>query len=108
KTVTLAALIPVILILMTITGAVYPAIDLTAGERERGTLEVLMAAPIPRLTLLFGKYVAVLAVALLTALVNLTMMTLTILASGLGSMLFDDSGLTLPLILKVLGLLLLF
>ena len=35
----LAALIPLILVLMTVTGAVYPAIDLTAGERERGTLE---------------------------------------------------------------------
>src|SRR5262249_13789289 len=40
---TLAALIPLVLILMTITGAVYPAIDLTAGERERGTLEILVA-----------------------------------------------------------------
>ena len=59
----LAALVPLILILMTITGAVYPAIDLTAGERERGTLEVLIAAPIPRLGVLFAKYVAVLAVA---------------------------------------------
>src|SRR5205823_10431614 len=37
----LSALVPLVLILMTITGAVYPAIDLTAGERERGTLEIL-------------------------------------------------------------------
>ena len=44
--VSLTTLIPLILILMTITGAVYPAIDLTAGERERGTLETLMAAPV--------------------------------------------------------------
>jgi sodium transport system permease protein len=42
------ALVPLILILMTITGAVYPAIDLTAGERERGTLEILVASPVPR------------------------------------------------------------
>ena len=41
--ISLAALVPLILILMTITGAVYPAIDLTAGERERGTLEALMS-----------------------------------------------------------------
>ncbi len=108
ESVTLAALIPVILILMTITGAVYPAIDLTAGERERGTLETLMAAPIPRLGLLFAKYIAVLAVALLTALVNLTMMTVTLLASGLGKLLLGDAGMSLPLVLKVLGLLLLF
>src|SRR5262249_31090464 len=36
----LSALVPLVLVLMTITGAVYPAIDLTAGERERGTLQI--------------------------------------------------------------------
>ena len=51
----LAALIPLILVLMTVTGAVYPAIDLTAGERERGTLEMLIAAPVPRVGLLLGE-----------------------------------------------------
>ena len=55
----LSALVPLILILMTITGAVYPAIDLTAGERERGTLEMFVASPVPRMQLLFGKYAAV-------------------------------------------------
>src|SRR5262249_1489730 len=58
----LAALVPLILILMTITGAVYPAIDLTAGERERGTLEILVAAPVPRFELLTAKYVSVVTV----------------------------------------------
>src|SRR5262249_11112667 len=72
----LPVLVPLVLILMTMPGAVYPAIDLTAGERERGTLEILVAAPIPRLAVLFAKYVAVLTVALLTALVNLGMMAL--------------------------------
>lgn len=104
---TVAVLIPLILILMTITGGVYPAIDLTAGERERGTLEILMAAPLPRLSLLFAKYVAVLAVALLTALVNLSAMTITLLVSGLGPQIFGD-GLTPGAILAVLALLTLF
>jgi sodium transport system permease protein len=104
----LPTLIPLILVLMTITGAVYPAIDVTAGERERGTLEVLMAAPVPRFGLLLAKYAAVLAVALLTALVNLGMMTATVQVSGLGPLLFGGGGLTAGLVLKVLGLLLLF
>jgi ABC-2 type transport system permease protein/sodium transport system permease protein len=81
----LPALLPLILILMTITGAVYPAIDLTAGERERGTLEILVAAPVPRMSLLFAKYVSVVTVAFLTATVNLVMMTGTLLVSPLGS-----------------------
>ncbi len=40
---------------------------MSAGERERETLEILMAAPMPRLCVLLAKYAAVLAVALLTA-----------------------------------------
>ena len=103
----LAALIPLILVLMTVTGAVYPAIDLTAGERERGTLETLIAAPVPRLGLLMAKYVAVLAVALLTALVNLAGMTITAHSTGLAATLFGG-GMSLDVVLKVLALLGLF
>jgi ABC-2 type transport system permease protein/sodium transport system permease protein len=103
----LASLVPLILILMTITGAVYPAIDLTAGERERGTLEILVAAPVPRLGLLFAKYVSVVSVAVLTALVNLVAMTLTLLFSGLSG-LFPDETFTLLTMVQVFGLLLLF
>lgn len=106
--VSLTTLIPLILILMTITGAVYPAIDLTAGERERGTLEALMAAPVPRLGLLMAKYVAVVTVALLTALANLGAMTVTLVSTGLGQVVFGDAGLSAALILQVLGLLILF
>jgi sodium transport system permease protein len=101
-----AAVIPLILILMTITGAVYPAIDLTAGERERNTLEILVAAPVPRLGLLFAKYVSVLTIAVLTALVNMVAMTVTVTASGLGAAFFGSGGLS-PLILVQLFLLLL-
>lgn len=103
----LSSLIPLILVLMTITGAVYPAIDLTAGERERGTLEILMAAPIPRIGLLLAKYIAVMTVTVLTGLVNLTSMTITIWVSGLGKILFGAGGLTLASALGVFGLLLL-
>jgi len=104
----LATLVPMVLILMTITGAVYPAIDLTAGERERGTLEALMAAPVPRLGLLFGKYIAVLTVALLTALVNIVGMTVTVFSAGLGQVLFGEHGLTLSSVVLVFLLLVLF
>lgn len=104
----LTTLIPLILILMTITGAVYPAIDLTAGERERGTLETLMAAPVPRLSLLFAKYVAVLTVALFTATANLVSMAITLVATGLGTVVFGDAGLTPNLVAQVFALLILF
>ena len=106
--ISVTAVVPFILILMTVTGAVYPAIDLTAGERERGTLEVLVAAPIPRLGVLLAKYVAVLSVALLTAAANLLTMTVTIAASGLGRLLFGAQGVSAGVIAAVFGLLLLF
>lgn len=104
----LTTIIPLILILMTITGAVYPAIDLTAGERERGTLEMLMAAPVPRMSLLSAKYVAVLVVAMLTATANLVAMTLTLVATGVGTQVFGQSAPPLVLISAVFGLMILF
>ncbi len=104
----LSTLVPLILILMTVTGAVYPAIDLTAGERERGTLEALISAPVRREELLLAKYVAVLTVALLTAIANLTAMTATAYATGLESLLFGRDGLSPMLILKVFGVLAVF
>ena len=106
RLISLAALVPLILILMTITGAVYPAIDLTAGERERGTLEILVAAPVPRLGLLLAKYVCVVTVAILTGLVNLTSMIITLQVVPLD--LFGDQGLTPLIVIQVFGLLVLF
>ncbi|MBI1913842.1 MAG: ABC transporter permease subunit [Planctomycetes bacterium] len=107
ETIPLSLLVPLILILMTITGAVYPAIDLTAGERERGTLEILVAAPIPRLGLLFAKYVSVVTVAVLTAVVNLATMTVTLLVFDMGRLVFPE-GLRPLAIVQVFFLLLLF
>lgn len=103
----LPVLVPLILILMTMTGAVYPAIDLTAGERERGTLEILVAAPIPRMSMLLAKYVAVFTVAMLTAVVNLGSMAVTLTATGLGQQVFG-TGLSVGTFVQILALLVLF
>ena len=88
----LAAFVPLMLVLMTMTGAVYPAIDLTAGERERGTLEMLMAAPVPPQHLLIGKFAAVFLVAVMTALVNLLGMMLTLYATGFDRVLLSGGA----------------
>jgi sodium transport system permease protein len=104
----LSALVPLILILMTITGAVYPAIDLTAGERERGTLEMLVASPVPRMQLLLGKYLTVLIVALLTAIVNLAAMMITIASIGMTSLIFGPKGISFEELIEITALLVLF
>jgi len=103
----LSAFVPLMLVLMTMTGAVYPAIDLTAGERERGTLEMLLAAPVPRRDLLLGKFVAVFTVAVLTALINLTAMILTLYGTGFDQVILGD-GLSVTMFLQVLALLVVF
>jgi sodium transport system permease protein len=104
----LSALVPLILILMTITGAVYPAIDLTAGERERGTLEMLVASPVPRMQLLLGKYLTVLIVALLTAIVNLAAMMITIASIGMTPLIFGPKGISFEELIEIAALLVLF
>ncbi len=103
----LATVVPLVLVLMTITGAVYPAIDLTAGERERGTLEAVMASPVSRPALLFSKYVAVVSVALLTAVANLSAMLLTLWSGGFLHLVIGKQSLSLLIVLQVLGLLVL-
>lgn len=103
----LVTIVPLILILMTVTGAVYPAIDLTAGERERGTLETLMAAPLPRMWILSAKFIAVLFVAILTALVNMMAMLATAYANGLETVLFG-TGMTPFVLVEILLLLVIF
>jgi sodium transport system permease protein len=106
--ISLAALVPLILILMTITGAVYPAIDLTAGERERGTLEILVATPVSRFELLTAKYISVVTVAVLNAIVNLVCMTITVQYSGVSALLPGLESLTPMLLVQVFALLILF
>ena len=108
KPFSLASLVPLILVLMTITGAVYPAIDLTAGERERGTLETLMAAPVPRASILMSKFFAVLSVAVMTAMLNLAGMAATIWTFQLDQFLPGDASFTVSTMAKVLALLVLF
>ncbi len=104
----LATVIPLVLVLMTITGAVYPAIDLTAGERERGTMEALMASPVPRSYVLFAKYIAVVTVALLTAIANLLAMFSTLYFAQLLPMLTGQPSFPWLTVLQILGLLVLF
>ena len=93
----LGQIVPLILIIMTITGAIYPAIDLTAGERERGTLETLMVAPVSTVDLIAGKFVVVALIAMLSAFLNLLSIGGTIYLGGLGNLLSRGSDIVIPL-----------
>jgi sodium transport system permease protein len=54
----LAWLIPFFIAIWTLTGGQMAAIDATAGEKERGTLEVLLVAPVRRAEVVVGKFLA--------------------------------------------------
>jgi len=64
---------------MVLLGAFYPAIDVTAGERERGTLETVLCSPIQRFDLMLGKVLAVATLAALTGVLNLASMAITLM-----------------------------
>jgi sodium transport system permease protein len=75
----LSKVLPLVVVVMVMLGAFHPAIDITAGERERGTLETTLSAPIERSALMAGKVLAVAALAALTGFLNLASMSLTVL-----------------------------
>lgn len=68
---------PFLLVLMSLTGAFYPAVDLCAGEKERGTMETLLISPAGRAEIVMGKFLAVLAASVTTAVLNLISMGVT-------------------------------
>jgi len=63
----LGGLVPYFVILLCLTGAMYPAMDLTAGEKERGTIETILCSPVSRTHLVFGKFLMVLTASIATA-----------------------------------------
>ena len=74
---TLGRILPLLLVVITLLGAFYPAIDLAAGEKERGTLETLLTAPVPARSIVAGKFVTVALIGVVAAGLNLGSMILT-------------------------------
>jgi sodium transport system permease protein len=63
--------LPYVFIAFGFLGCMYPSIDLFTGEKERGTIETLLTAPIPRWQILFGKMAVVVLSGLLAASLSL-------------------------------------
>lgn len=105
----LGRFLPLILILMTVLGAFYPAIDLAAGEKERGTLEPLLTVPVEPDELVAGKFAAVSLIALAAATLNLGSMLLTFQSGIFKFSQAVDINFALPLrsILLIFGVLVL-
>ena len=75
--------LPYILLMVCMMSAMYPAIDTGAGEKERGTLETLLLAPLPRGAIVLAKFLMLFTVGLTSAL---------LMVASLGALLFVFSA----------------
>jgi sodium transport system permease protein len=87
----IGGLIPYLFILLCYTGAMYSAMDLTAGEKERGTMETILCSPVARTDLVLGKFLVVLTASLTAALISMISMGVTFAVLGT---LMGASGMT--------------
>ncbi len=103
--VVLGGLVPYFVIILALTGTMHPAMDLTVGEKERGTIETILASPISRASLVLGKFLMVLTASLSTAILAIASMGLTL--AGAGKMVqgvpqINDMGLQLNISLRAI------
>ena len=68
--------LPYFIFILCLQGAMAPAADLGAGEKERGTLETLLISPMDRYKLVLGKFFTVSAAGIITALITVSSMAL--------------------------------
>jgi sodium transport system permease protein len=90
-------------IILCMTGAMYPAIDLTAGEKERGTMETILSSPISRLNLVCGKFLLVFSASLATAILSVISMGGSFAILARTSLMNSSGGQTLALNLGLLS-----
>jgi sodium transport system permease protein len=76
-------IVPYIIIILCFTGAMYPAMDLTAGEKERGTMETLLCSPVARVNLVLGKFLMVLTGSLASMVLSLVSMGISATLAGM-------------------------
>jgi len=73
----LVRIFPFLLVMWSLAGALYPAVDLCAGEKERGTMETLLISPASREEIVWGKFLTIWLFSAVTAVLNLGSMALT-------------------------------
>lgn len=85
----LAMFLPYMLLILTFSGGMYAALDITAGEKERNTLESLLVAPVSRWQIASGKFLAVMTAGLVTMVLAIISM---VGSMSLGPQAFDEAG----------------
>lgn len=101
--------IGMMLIVTILLGAMYPAIDATAGEKERGTLETLLTLPVTNFQMILSKYISVAVFACITAIISLLSLggSVLFLIYGFSTEIVEEfQGITPGTILMILPVLL--
>ena len=75
----LGMILPFMLIISLLMGTMYPAIDATAGEKERGTLETLLTLPVKNHEIIIAKFLTVAFMGIASAFLNIISMAVMIL-----------------------------
>lgn len=88
----LGLFLPFILVTMSLLGGFYPAIDLTAGEKERGTMQTLLCAPLRPIEIIAGKFLAVWTICIIAALANVVSLGATVMRIVPGDQLSVSPG----------------
>ena len=70
----MGSILPFMLVVSLLMGTMYPAIDTTAGERERGTLETILTLPVTNRQLIVSKFITVAVIGMVSALLNILSM----------------------------------
>jgi sodium transport system permease protein len=104
---TIGTFVGYMVIILSMTGAMYPAIDLTAGEKERGTIETILSSPISRLDLVLGKFLLVFSASIVAAILSVTSMGISFALVGRAH-LTDSNGQAMQLHLGLLSIVFVF
>ncbi len=78
----LGGIVPYVIIILCFMGAMNPAMDLTAGEKERGTMETLLCSPATRTDIVLGKFCMVLTGSVMAVVCSLVSMGATLALVG--------------------------
>jgi sodium transport system permease protein len=84
----LGGIVPYIIVMLCLVGSTYPAMDLTAGEKERGTMETLLCSPAARSDIVLGKFLMVLTGSLTAVFFSLLSLggTVSVIGAAAGQM----------------------
>jgi sodium transport system permease protein len=74
--------VPYFIVILCFTGAMYPAMDLTAGEKERGTMETLLCSPLNRVNIVMGKFLMTFTASIATMILSLTTLGVSAMIAG--------------------------